>query len=575
VLYIQKQYWRSILSDSYIDFITGVHNLYDRYQEDWQHAINAYYGGVEYRDGRYLKAYAVDMNTPSETVNTYETASDGSHIRKYKAKLENVSSSYDAKTGSDTDDGSFYSEKLKNTPYLNYLRLISSEYNSILFKNPPQRELPETPEMVDFIHDVDGSETDLNNFMAEVDLMSFIFGVVWVSCVKPLDSEVPKWNLHTPLDVTNWHYGYNSRGELVLKKIVIKLHEDDTQCVYRMITPETIETVWTSEEDDYVPDVDSPNLEKYEDYYRVVEENELGIIPVVPVYQGMKIYSGVGATPSFDLAQIQRSIYGDMAEIYSVISYGAHGTLVVDETTDNLNDGAIGAEPGSVVRVPAGLGNDAPSYVYDFVAPPLQAITEIRELVEQKITKMAEIAMIRSDELIKASRSGEQLEQYDSKLEAFVRRKAQNLENAEMKLFRLWFEWTNQQMPADFSISYNRQYSKKALEHEIGEINSLLAAYNSYKTEFAPAQQQRQPEVYPTAQQAQARAQELGGTGYHSHEEGDSIVYMPFATHDEYEKATAQTTGAQEDAGFEEEMRDKIRKRLEQLMSSTSTDNGV
>jgi len=572
-LYIHNQYWRSLLSDSYIDFITGVHNLYDRYEDDWRHCINAYYGGVEYRDGRYLKAYAVDMNTPAETVNTYETAADGSFIKKYKAKIENVSSSYQAKRGLDqVDDGSFYSEKLKNTPYLNYLRLISSEYNSILFKNPPQRVLPETPEMEDFVHDVDGSETDLNNFMAEVDLKSFIFGVVWISCIKPLDSDVPKWNIHTPLDVTNWHYGYNSRGELVLKKIVIKLHEDDEQTVYRMITPDTIETVWTSEEDDYVPDVDSPNLEKYEDYYRVVEENELGVIPVVPVYQGMKIYSGVGATPSFDLAQIQRSIYGDMAEIYSVISYGAHGTLVVDETTDNLNDGAIGAEPGSVVRVPAGIGNEAPAYVYDFVAPPLQAITEIRELVEQKITKMAEIAMIRSDDLIKASRSGEQLEQYDSKLEAFVRRKAQNLENAEMKLFKLWFDWTNQQIPQDFSISYNRQYSKKALEHEIGEINSLLSAYNSYKTQFALPQ----IKDYATEAEAVSVAQSLGGDGFHSHTREDGVVtYMPFATHLEYEQAVGQNNDVNEDVGFEEEMRDKIRKRLEQLMSSTSTDNGV
>jgi len=565
------------LSESYIDFITGVHNLYDRYSEDWEHTKNAFYGGVEYRDGKYLKAYAVDMNTPSETINTYETAADGSYIKKLKAKVENVRSSYEATRGIDpVDDGSFYYEKLRNTPYLNYLRLISSEYNSILFKNPPQRTLGDSAEMFEFIEDVDGEETSLNNFMAEVDLMSFLFGVVWVSCIKPLDSTVPKWKIHTPLDVTNWHYGYNSRGDLVLRKLVIKLHEDETQTVYRMITPETIETVWTSEEDDYVPDVDSPNLERIEDFYRVVEDNELGYIPCVPVYQGLKIYNGVGATPSFDLAQIQRSIYADMAEIYSVISYGAHGTLVVDETTDNLNDGAIGAEPGSIVRVPAGIGNESPAYVYDFVAPPLQAITEIRELVEQKITKMAEIAMIRSDELIKAARSGEQMEQYDSKLEAFVRRKAQNLENAEMKLFNIWFDWTEGQKPADFSISYNRQYSKRALEHEVGEINSLMSAFTTYQQLFAGATM-FEAEVFPTAQQAESRAQELGGSGHHTHETDDGVVYMPFANHNDYEAALESQNGVdyEEDTGFVEEMRDKIRKRLEQLLDSSTTDNGV
>ena len=566
MLYIQKS-GENKLKD-YLDFITGVHNLYDKYAEDWQHAINAFYGGVEYRAGKYLKAYAVDMNTPSETVNTYETG-DGSYIKKLKSRVENVKSSFEATRGIAEDDGSFYYEKLKNTPFLNYLRLISSEYNSILFKNSPQRQLPETPEMEEFLRDVDGEENSINNFMAEVDLMSFIFGVVWVSCVKPLDSDVPKWKIHTPLDVTNWHYGYNSRGELVLRKLVIKLHEDDTQTVYRMITPETIETVWTSEEDDYVPDVDSPALEKHEGFYRVVEENELGYIPVVPVYQGLKVYNGIGATPSFDLAQIQRSIYGDMAEIYSVISYGAHGTLVVDETTDNLNDGAIGAEPGSIVRVPAGIGNETPAYVYDFVAPPLQAITEIRELVEQKITKMAEIAMIRSDDLIKAARSGEQLEQYDSKLEAFVRRKAQNLENAEAKLFNMWFDWTNQVMPSDFSISYNRQYSKRALEHEIGEINSLLGAYNTYKTMF---HKETTYESFPTAEQAEARAVALGGSGSHSEADGR---FMPFATHEQYDAYLNTQGSVSEDTGFVEEMRDKIRRRLEQLLDSTTTDNGV
>lgn len=564
------------MKDSYIDFITGVHNLYDKYSEDWQHAINAFYGGVEYRDGKYLKAYAVDMNTPSETVNTYETAADGSYVKKLKARVENVRSSFEATRGITEDDGSFYYEKLKNTPFLNYLRLISSEYNSILFKNSPQRILPDTPEMDDFLQNIDGEESTINNFMAEVDLMSFIFGVVWVSCVKPLDSDIPKWKIHTPLDVTNWHYGYNSRGELVLKKIVIKLHEDETQTVYRMITPETIETVWTSEEDDYVPDVDSPALEKHEDFYRVVEENELGYIPLVPVYQGLKIYNGIGATPAHDLAQIQRSIYADMAEIYSVISYGAHGTLVVDETTDNLNDGAIGAEPGSIVRVPAGIGTEAPNYVYEFIAPPLQAITEIRELVEQKITKMAEIAMIRSDDLIKASRSGEQLEQYDSKLEAFVRRKAQNLENAEMKLFNIWFDWTNQQKPQDFSISYNRQYSKRALEHEIGEVNLMLSAMRTYQEMFHGATM-FEAESFATAQQAEARARALGGSGFHSHETEDGVIYMPFANHEDYERALEAQTGVdfEEDTGFVEEMRDKIRRRLEQLMDSTSTDNGV
>jgi len=71
------------LSDSYRDYILGVHDLYDKYQEDWQLARDSFYGGVEIRDGKYLKAYAVDMNTPAETINTYSTDSNG-YVKKSK-----------------------------------------------------------------------------------------------------------------------------------------------------------------------------------------------------------------------------------------------------------------------------------------------------------------------------------------------------------------------------------------------------------------------------------------------------------------------------------------------------------
>lgn len=46
------------------------------------------------------------------------------------------------------------------------------------------------------------------------------------------------------------------------------------------------------------------------------------------------------------------------------------------------------------------------------------------------------------------------------------------------------------------------------------------------------------PDVYTTAEEAEARAEELGGSGYHEHEFDGETVYMPFATHEEYEEAT-------------------------------------
>ena len=150
----------------------------------------------------------------------------------------------------------------------------------------------------------------------------------------------------------------------------------------------------------------------------------------MPIYQNQQLQNGVGITPISDISQIQRSIYGDSAEIYSAITYSAHPSLVVDSTTHQLNSGEIGAEPGSIVIVDNTLTGES-NHVYEFVQPDLTAVTEIRELIDNKIDKITQTAMIRSDDLIKRSNSGVQIEMMDDKLNALIRKKASNMENAE------------------------------------------------------------------------------------------------------------------------------------------------
>ena len=555
------------MSNNYLDFITGTHSLYERYYNDWKLCINSYYGGVEYKDAKYLRAYAIDTNTPSESINTYVLNDDGSTVSKSRARLEIGQSSNETNRGQDMLSGSFYMEKLENTPNYNYVKLITSEYNSILFRNTPQRTLPETSEIEQFKDDVDGEGNSINEFMSLVDTYTTVYGVCHVECFKPAGSDIPKWKILEPTDVTNWNYKYDINGNLKLDKMVFTLEDSDYHSVYRYYTNETIETVFIgNDEEDYFPPVDDERLEQLEDnIYRIVQENELGYIPVKTIYQSTKIYNNIGSTVIQDVAQIQRSIYGDNAEIYSAITYGAHPTLVVDENTDQLNDGQVGAEPGSVIRVQAGLTGE-PSYVYEFASPELSAISEIRELIDSKIQKLTQIALLRTEDLIKSAKSGEQIQVYDDKLAALVRRKAINLENAESKLWDMWFDWTNQTKPEDFGVSYNRQYNKKALEHELNELNVAMSVLERYESMSPQAPQ----ETYTSAEEADARARQLGGSGFHSHRQEDgSIIYMPFTTHQQYESALGFT----EDE-FKTEMRDKIRERLQQLLSATTTTNG-
>ena len=561
---------------NYYDFIVGAHGLYDRYRDDWKLAVKSYYGGVEYRNGNYLKAYDIDYSTPSETINTYDYDADGNQTAVYKSYVQPVHTKSEANNG-DQYASNFYQEKLQNVPVLPYTRLYVSEYNSILFRTPPVRELPDTPEIESFVENCDGEDNSINEFMSMVDTYTTVYGVVWVSCIKPAGSDIPRWRMHTPLDVTNWEYEYTPSGDLELKRIVIRTSTDPDVEIYQYITKDSIDTIFVPMDEDI--DINVPegavyvegNEKEDKGLYKITQENELGYIPVRPVYQSSKIYNGIGHTPIFDIAQIQRSIYSDYGEIYSSISYGAHPVTVCDETTLQQNNFSVGAEPGSVITVQSGL-NGQPNYVFEFVAPPLDSISELRSLVEQKIEKMNQVAMVRSDELIRASRSGVQIEQYDSKLEAFIRKKAVNLENVEAhQLWPMWFDWMGLPVPEDLSISYNRLYSHKGVENEINELHKLLDVYERFTGMFTNIDV---VDEYATEAQAEARARELGGTGTHSHEQEDgTVIYMPFTTHEEFE-LRLRMAGLQSN-DISEELQEKIKDRLYQLLESSYSENSL
>ena len=561
---------------TYYDFLIGSHELYNRYYDDWELALKSFYGGVEYRRGRYLKAYDIDTTTPSETIQTY-SVDDNGH-RNGSFSTQNVHSKSASANGGDGLNDNFYEEKLRNVPVFPYTRLYVSEYNSILFRSPPHRLLPEDPLVDQFLLDCDGEGNSANEFWSNVDTFTTVCGIVWVSCIKPADSEYALWQMHKPTDVTNWEYRYNTSGELILSKIVFRISSNPGVDIYRHITAETIDTVFVVTDDDFEIDIpeDAEYFEDEMDYFRISQPNELGYIPVRPVYQSSKIYNGVGHTPIFDIANIQRSIYGDMGEIYSAVSYGSHPVNVIDTDTADLNGGAINAEPGSIVRVNPSLSGQTPSYVYEFVAPPLDSITELRELIDQKIEKMNAVAMIRSDELIKASRSGAQLEQYDSKLEALIRKKATSLENAEYQMWKIWWDWQNKDMPSDITISYNRHYSKRGLEQEISEMQQLMDLYDNYRGRFTHKDVDLDQEYYVTSEEAQARAIELGGSGSHQYTEEDgTVLYMPFRSHEQLEAAllTDDVDSTQQD--FDTDIKDRLQKRMMQIIESSSSENSL
>jgi len=573
---------------TYYQFILSSHPNYTRYHDDWQLAARSYYGGVEFRDGQYLKAYDNDFSTPSEVINTYDMDEYGNQTNQYRTQVNRVNSSTEANSGTGYASN-FYQEKLQNVPVFPYTRLYVSEYNAILFRSPPTRELPDSELVDQFLLNADGDQNSINEFMSQVDTFTSVFGVVWVSCIKPNGADYPKWRMHKPTDVLNWSYKYDSNGDLELSKILIRVSSEPNMEVLQYITKDTIDMIFMPRDADEdishsIPEeaVYESGDEEDEGFYRISQPNELGYIPVRPVYQSTPIHKGIGHTPIFDISQNQRNIYNLYGEIYTTVSYGAHPVVVVDEETLNRNDNSVGAGPGEIIITQQAL-NGQPNFTFEFVSPSLEALSQLRELIDQGIDKMNQVAMIRSDDLIKASRSGAQIEQYDSKLEAFIRKKATSLEQAEYNLWRIWFDWMDIEMPNDVQISYNRLYSMKGLEHEINEMNMIIGAYEKYNSAFMQDVIEFTARDFSTPEEAQAEAQRLGGDGFHEHElEDGSKIYMPFPNHKEYELRLELANGGDQEElqginmqGIKEDLRDKIANRLKQLLEGSYSSNSL
>ena len=191
------------------------HPSYVKYLHDWLLCERSLYGGVEYRDGEYLKAYSNDIGTASEVINTTLNLSNIKDwgmadtlfywctliYGSYRYVVQSFASRANSRQDADAGDGynsNFYQEKLNNVPVFPYTRLYTSEYNAILFRSPPQRTLPDTPEVEAFKKDADGQGNSLNEFMSMVDTYTTVFGVVWVSCMKPAGSSYAKWRMHKP-----------------------------------------------------------------------------------------------------------------------------------------------------------------------------------------------------------------------------------------------------------------------------------------------------------------------------------------------------------------------------------------
>jgi len=409
-----------ILLDDYTA-LASTHWLYMRNRDRWQFLYESYVGGEEYRRAGHLTKYVL------------ETANE-------------------------------YASRLANTPLDNHCQSVISTYISFLFRESPKRELNSLKynlQAEEFLKDATFEGQSLDNFMKQTSIWASVFGHAWIIMTKPNLGQVtaademslgvrPYVNLLTPLVVSDWRWERmpNGRYDLAYFKYVEEVVDKIT--VVKEWTKETI-TTWIMD------DV------KKEAYVETVEENMLGKIPAVLVYNQRSVVKDLGVSDITDIADVQRQIYNYQSENYEGIRLDGHPSLVVPPTAQ------LGSGAGAIIQLEDGSDPGLNPYYLESGGTSISNIHASIDKLVEAVDRMSFTSGVRTTKT--QSQSGVSLETEFQLLNAKLAEKADQMELAEEQMWKLFCKY--QGIIWDGEIEYPDSFN---IRDEQREINQLVNA---------------------------------------------------------------------------------------------------
>ena len=189
-------------------------DLYDGYAGRWEYYIRSFLGGEEYKGGRYLQ--------------------------EYNLELENE-----------------FEKRLQFTPLDNHCRNIVHIYSSFLFRVPATRKLEslnDDPSTQMFLDDADLEGRSFDALLREVQQYASIYGHCWLILDKPnsnvrtraeeLQQEIrPYINIFTPENVMEWQYERAASGKYYLSYLKVRENRSKEKDTFRLWYLDRIDTV--------------------------------------------------------------------------------------------------------------------------------------------------------------------------------------------------------------------------------------------------------------------------------------------------------------------------------------------
>lgn len=411
----------------------------------WDYLNRSALGGVEYRNAGYLRKYL----------------------------------------GEDAAPGSQYAMRLLSTALDNQVAGVISIYRSQLFKVTPERKLGIAGELYmadDFIEDCDLDETDLNDFMRDVNDTLMTFGSAWICVDKPAYKATtraeeialgirPYVTQYTPLQVMDWSYERQPNGRYELVYVKIREAVMDTYDIIRVWTPDVVYEYHAERSQYATVTVGNTELGNNAtdsilvDYTKILKQieyiNPLGRVPVFCATLGRRKDRGVGTTPEIEaVADIQRAIYNLCSELEQSIRINSHPSLVKTAETQ------AEAGAGSIINMPENLAGDLKPYLLQPSTSTVDSILAAIDYHSRAIDRLTNLSSVRGQKTL----SGVAMETEQQTLNAKLNAMAANLERIEYKIWSLFYAWNEVEVPEDFEVVYMKEFNIRDRDREIARL---------------------------------------------------------------------------------------------------------
>ena len=376
------------------DFIERQHEHYTAHAGRWQYFIRSYLGGEEFREGRYLQ--------------------------EYNLELENE-----------------FEKRLQFTPLDNHCRNIVHIYSSFLFRVPPTRELgslEDDPTIPMFLDDADLEGRSYNSLLKEVQSYASVYGHCWVLVDKPnsnartraeeLQQEIrPYINIYTPENIIDWNYERAPSGKYYLNFLKIREHVDGDKEIYRIWYLDKIDTVEMKRQGGSDP--------------RIIDSvpNPINTIPAVILYNQRSHMRAVGISDLTDIADLQRAIYNELSEIEQLIRLSNHPSLVKTRDVD------ASAGAGAIIEMPDNVDPALKPYILQPSGQNLDSVLKTIQTKIDAINRLSHVGAVRSTS--ERVVSGVALRTEFQLLNARLAEKSNLMQLAEEQIWRLYALWQN------------------------------------------------------------------------------------------------------------------------------------